>query len=349
MNNVVAIIVTSMVLGGCVSDPTTVQPVVPVPSATGVYILNEGLWEQGNASLSYYNLESFQVYNDVFNAANGRPLGDVGNQITIRGGRAYIVVNNSDRIEIIDVSDNRSVGTINVGAGKSPRQLAFVNDSLALVTSLYDNSVLALNLKSMQAGQRIPVGTNPEGIAVTHGKAYVANSGFGAGTTVSVIDLASWQSIREITVPENPAAVLVSPDGFVCVVCAGSYGDFQNPDDDTPARLAVIDPTDDHLAASVLIGGHAFTMALDADGIGFVPTTDSVVTVDTRSRHVIGTFRKGSYYGVGVERVSGDVYLTDVKNYAQPGTVEVYSSTGLFRTSFTVGLVPGTLAFKRPS
>jgi hypothetical protein len=90
-------------------------------------------------------------------------------------------------------------------------------------------------------------------------------------------------------------------------------------------------------------------MALDADGIGYIPTADSVVTVNTHSRRVVGTFRRGSYYGAGVEQVSGDVYLTDVKNYAQPGTVEVYTSTGLFRTRFTVGLVPGTLAFKRPS
>ena len=332
---------------GCVKDPSSVQPVIPIPSAKGVYVLNEGLFGQGNSTLSYYDLESFRVFNDVFAAVNSRNLGDVGNQIVIRGEDAYIVVNNSDRIEIIDVRSNRNTGTINVGAGKSPRQLAFANDTLGLVTNLYDNSVVLLQLKTRTLLGRIPVGDNPEGIAVVAGRAFVANSGFGSGRTVSVIDLTSLQVVKTLQVGDNPAGVYVTPYGRIYVVCAGSYGNFNDPNDDTPARIMVIDPVAEKTIDSITIGGHSTVMAFSAEGLGYIPTTDSVVTVDTRVHRVVGTFVRGNYYGVGVEGVSGDVYLSDVKNYLQPGSISVFAPNGQVRTHFEVGLVPGSIAFKR--
>jgi YVTN family beta-propeller protein len=332
---------------GCVQDPTSVAPVVPVPSAKGVYIVNEGTFGRGNASLSYYDLESFRPYNDVFFAVNNRFLGDVANQMVVQGERGYIVVNNSDKIEVIDLNSNLSVGTINVGAGKSPRQMAFVNDSLGLVTALYDNSVLLVDTRAFAISGRIPVGDNPEGIAVANGKAYVANSGFGSGRTMSVIDLASHTVVKTIDVGDNPAGVGVSGEGDVFVVCGGAYNDFADPNDDTPAKLAVVSPISDTVIDTIILGEHASTLALSPDGRGYVPLTTKVLAIDTRGRRVVGTFVEKSFYGVGVDVVSGDVYLTDPKNYVQPGEVLIYAANGQLRNRFQVGVIPGSIAFKR--
>jgi len=340
-------VIAALILPGCVQDPVSVKPVVPVPSAKGVYVVNEGTFGRGNATLTFYDLGSFQVYNDVFASVNGRNLGDVGNQIVIRGPCGYIVVNNSDKIEVLDLQTNKSTGTISVGSGRSPRQLAFVNDSLGLVTALYDASVLVVNLRAMAVVGRIPVGENPEGIVVAQGRAYVANSGFGSGRTISVVDLSSMTSVKTITVGDNPSGVALSQEGLVYVVCGGSYGDYSNPADDTPARIVVVNPGTDAVVDSIIIGGHASAMALSADGWGYVPTTDGVVTIDTRTNRLVGSFVKGQYYGVGVEGVSGDVYLTDPKDYVQPGEIAVYAPNGQLRTRFPGGVIPGSIAFKR--
>jgi YVTN family beta-propeller protein len=340
-------ILLAIALGGCLKDPTGVQPVLPVPSARGLYVLNEGIFGQGNASLSYYDLATLQMTNDLFAAVNGRLLGDVGNQIVSRGKVGYIVVNNSDRIEIIELSTGRSLGAIATGAGTSPRQLAFLNDSLALLTNLYDNSVSILDVQSRAVVQRIPVGNNPEGIALASGKAYVANSGFGVGRTVSVIDVAARQVVRVLAVMDNPAGVAVSPGGCVYVVCGGSYGDFSNPLDDTPARIAVIDPDHDVVRDSILLGGHATSLAIGGDGFGYVPTSERVVKIDTRAHRAVGTFLEGTFYGVAVDEVTGDVYLTDPGSYTQPGKLLVFSAFGEFRAQYTVGLIPGSMAFNR--
>ncbi len=335
------------VLAGCTKDPTSVLQDVPQPSAKGVYIVNEGVWGRGNSTLTYYDLENFQAYNDVFGTVNGRSLGDVGNEMVIRDGKGYIVVNNSDRIEIIDLATNRSEGTISLPAGSSPRHVAFGGDSLLMVTALYDNSVLVYGLNGINLLGRIPVGANPEGIVVANGKAYVANSGLGSGSTMSVISIASMSLTSTITVGDNPVGVALADDGMVYVVCGGFYNDYSNPNDDTPARVAVVNPQTDAVIASLLIGGHASLIALSDGGLGYVPTSDRVVTIDTRSRTVAGTFLTGYFYGIGVEQVSGDVYLTDPKNFVLPGEVLIYAATGQFRTKFTAGVIPGSIAFKR--
>jgi YVTN family beta-propeller protein len=340
-------ITLSFILSGCVQDPTSVTPVVPVPSAKGVYILNEGTFGRGNASLSYYDLESFRAYNDVFFAVNNRNLGDVANQMVVRGNRGFLVINNSDKVEVIDLHSNASVGTINVGSGKSPRQIAFAGDTLALVTALYDNSVLLVNTLTFTVTGRIAVGDNPEGIAIANGKAYVANSGFGYGRTLSVIDIASRAVSRTITVGDNPTGVGLSGEGEVFVVCGGAYNDFANPDDDTPAKLAIVSPISDTVVDTILLGEHATTIALSPEGRGYVPLTTKVLSIDTRGRRVVGTFAPKSFYGVGIEEVSGDIYLTDPKDFVQAGEVYIYAANGQLRNRIQVGVIPGSIAFKR--
>jgi hypothetical protein len=334
-------------IAGCITDPTAVSPEIPVPSAKGVYIVNEGNFGRGNASLSYYDLESFRVYNDVFRAVNGKDLGDVAAGMTLRGNEGYVIVNNSQKIEVIDLRSNLNVATIQTGAGSSPRRMAFAGDSLALVTDLYGNAVLKVNLASRAVTGAIPVGANPEGIAVAAGKAYVANSGFGFGNSLTVIGLATMSVLRTVTVADNPNGVQVTPGGMVYVVCAGSYGDFGDPADDTPAKIMVIDPAADTVTDSLFIGGHAMDIAIGLDGIGYVASGIEVLRVDTRANTVTGTFKPGTFYSVGVEAASGDVYLTDPKTYVQPGTVYVYAPNGQLRNQFDTGLIPGSFAFKR--
>lgn len=163
---------------GCTSNPTS-STETPPQAIKGVYVLNEGGFTKNNASLTYYVPDSNKTYQDVFRAVNGRPLGDVANDMKIFQGRGYIVVNNSDKVEVIDIGTNSSVGTINVGAGKSPRQIAFADLNKAYVTNLYDSSVTVVNLQTFSVMRTIRVGQNPDGIAIAQGKAYVANSGFG--------------------------------------------------------------------------------------------------------------------------------------------------------------------------
>lgn len=331
-----------LALSGCINDPASSPAPAPPSSARGVYILNEGGFNQGNSTLSYYDPLTGQVANDLFAVVNGRPLGDVGNSVQIRGEHAYIVVNNSHKIEIIAIADHRSTGTIDMGAGRSPRQLAFIDDSVALVTNLYDDSVIPVDVKNRLLLPRIPVGPNPEGIAIAAGKAFVANSGAGGGRTVAVIDLALMAVVDTLEVGDNPTEVQVSGEGEVYVLCVGSW--FP----ETPAKIVVIDPHLPAVVDSISFGGHVYEFALTSTSRGYIPVGDSVLVLDTGTRTVTGTLLRGtSFYSVGVDPVSGNVYAGNARNYVQPGSVSIYTPAGTLLRSFDVGITPGSFAFRR--
>ena len=100
-------------------------------TGAGLFITNEGNFQYGNATLSYYDPATKQVQNEIFFRANGMKLGDVAQSMTIHDGTAYIVVNNSGIVFGIDPETFR-IERVLRGIG-SPRYICF-NDSVAYVT-----------------------------------------------------------------------------------------------------------------------------------------------------------------------------------------------------------------------
>lgn len=349
MKKPLLLLTLSLLLASCAKNPTGPSSTF-YQSASAVYVLNQGIYGQGNSTLTAYYPDSNTVSNDVFKTVNGRNLGDTGNDITIFNGKAYMVINNSDKIEIMDASSAMWQGTIYFTSGTSPyRMVVYPDQSTGFVSDLYTNTVSVINLltNSLVPADSIQVGPNPYGIAYASGEVFVANSGYGSGNTVTVIDAATRKAVKTITVGGGPTEVEPDGNGNVWVECPGNYGDI--------GKLFIIDAATNSVTDSINLGvelpsftGH--TLAIDSQrDAAYLIADSSVIKLDPKVNQIVdANFIKGSFYAIAVDEATGDIYLADAKDYKSDGEAYVYSSSGQFTNrSFTTGINPGVFAFER--
>lgn len=341
----VAITTLSLNFSGCSKEDSSLHPQLPT-EAKGVYILNEGNFNRGNSTLTFYIPDSNKVYDNIFESVNQKKLGDTGNSIAIHDGKAYIVVNGSNKIEIVATKTHKSIGTIILPAGSSPRHITIASNTKAFVSNLYDNSVSVVDLTTNTVTGKIPVGNNPEEMLIAGDNLYVTNSGFGKGNTITVIDLATNSIVKTLIVGDNPLHIRLWKTTTAIVLCGGDFGDFNNPNDDTPGKIFYIDLPNQSVKDSMSIGGHPFEMAIDKNENLYALGSAGVIKINLISKTTApNSFISGSYYTIAFDEMRNQLYVTDPKDYLQPGTVKMYDLNGVLLRSFSAGINPGWIAF----
>jgi hypothetical protein len=129
----VVLLAAIIVLSACKKKKP--DPETPTPSVleNGILVLNEGLFNQNNSSLSWIDVASGSVNGSFFEQKAGRGLGDTGNDMQRYGGKIYIVVNVSSTVEVMDAHTGASLQQISMihnGVPKQPRSLAFYGSKM---------------------------------------------------------------------------------------------------------------------------------------------------------------------------------------------------------------------------
>lgn len=341
------IIFISFLLAGCKED--VVEPFVPSVDKldSGMVVLCEGLFQQNNATISWVQLPGGAQDASFFETKTARALGDTGNDMIQYGGKIYIVVNVSSTIEVMNALDFTPVKQIEMMAGgqpKQPRSLAFANGQVYI--TCFDGFVDVLDTTSLEISQRIAVGANPEGLAVSNNKLYVANSGGlnfpNVDTTVSVIDLATHVELQKIAVGMNPGGVFANDNGDVFVIARGDYGPV-------PSRLRKIDAATDavvNASYNFEISGmsemsNSDMIVFDANGVHrFNFQTDQVEETFAIDMSGVNTL-----YGVKYRSSESALYLMDAMGYTNQGIIRKYDTSGSFISSYQVGLNPTKILF----
>ena len=335
-------------VSACVDAPTeSPSDFTPAPTSRIALVLNEGLFQRNNATLTYYEIDSNRAFTDFFERQVGRRLGDTGNDLAQYGGKIYIVVNVSSTVEVLDARTFNSLGTVLLFNGTQPRQprhIAFYGRNAFV--SCFDGTVAVIDTASLAVTQNIQVGSYPEGVAVQNGKLYVANSGGlnfpNYDSTVSIIDLNSLTEIKRLTLRINPTAVAADRYGNVYVISNGNYSTV-------PMRLLVIDSARDTLKK--IYDFDASRIAIH-DSLAFVASNNSVKLLDIKNdrmlnANLIAPSNFQILYGISIDKARRELYCADAKNYVVSGEMKVFDFNGQFKRSFQTGLIPSKTIFVR--
>ena len=335
-------------------------------SGNGVFILNEGNFNAGNATLSYYDPVEKSVENGVFYRANDRKLGDTGQSIMIYDGMAYIAVENSGIIWGIDVTTFKVCGQLTAEGTKiiNPRYVHIVNDTKAYVTDLYSPYVNIFNPKTFKYIGAIPTrqlssrGYNSTEEMVQHGK-YVFTNCWSYSDKILVIDTEKDEVCDSIKLSsQQPKSMKIDKYGKLWVITDGGYSTTGDVYGDNIPYLYKIDAVTlkieqeqaldtDEANVQIALNGSRDTLYLINNDVYRMAVTDAHLPVRPFiAAEVDKDGKKHKLYGLNVNPVNSEIYVADAVDYSQAGMVYRYSAQGVLIDKFRVGINPNSFSFK---
>ncbi|HRS53519.1 MAG TPA: YncE family protein [Bacteroidales bacterium] len=335
-------IVALFCIVSCKKDTEEVQKDdFSILSGNGVFVLNEGNFQWGNASVSFYKYSDGSVISDIFFEANNRPLGDVAQSISIFQDKLYIVVNNSGKIEVINPVDFKSEGII---AGlTSPRYFIGLSTNKAYISDLNANYITIVDLTTLQKSGHIDCYGSTEEMILYNDKVYVSNT---RKSYIYIIDPSTDLIIDSILTAYAPNSMVIDKNGKLWVISMGNY---------TPEiygclqRINVIDKNIElslpfnkplNIWDKLRINNTKDTLYFFNDGVCKM----SIYSTSLPQNAFINQGNK-LFYGLAVEPTTGNIYVSDAIDYVQKGTVFIYSPAGYLLKSFKAGIIPSTFCF----
>ncbi|MEQ9426017.1 MAG: hypothetical protein RJQ09_16445 [Cyclobacteriaceae bacterium] len=324
----------------------------------GFFILNEGAFGNSNTSLSFYSRETSEVTNNIFQTVNNRPLGDQSQSMAIHNDDGFIVVQNSGKVEVIDVDDFTSIATISNGIS-SPRYFIGFNDNKGYLSDWgdgFNGSVHVIDLNTYSVTKSIETGSGSNQMVVRNGFVYVANNGgFGLDNTISVIDTNNDVVSQTIEVGDNPNNLHLDANNNIWVLGSGFLAfdaDFNLViENSSPSWLGVID------------SGNAITLMLEFTDITFGTADD--LTIDESSNQLYFNYNGGVWlhdmsatqlptspfiqqdlYGLSFDSNTGNLIGSEAPGFTSSGNLIFYDANGGVSNSFLVGIGPNSIVFK---
>jgi len=343
------LVFAAFLLSGCMKDDEWIaQHRNKIQLPKGVFIVNEGNFMYGNATLSFYDPINREVQNDIFWNVNGLPLGDVGQSMIIQGNEAYIVMNNSGKIYIIDTSNGKYIGKIT--GLTSPRYVHFINEEKAYVTDLYAGKITIFNPKTNLVTDSILTHGHPSTEQMVQIGDFVYVTCWSYDNTILVIDTKDDTVAGEIKVGTQPGGIVVDKQNKIWVLCDGGWGKTG-----TSSRIPVlqkIDPVLKNIEQTIDLSTDGKTARLAINGtrdtLLFISSGIWKMSVNSNKLPDLPfVSSKGNFlYGLGIDPYTSEIYFSDAIDYSQRGIVYRYSALGARIDSFKTGIIPGAFCFK---
>ena len=369
-----ALCIALLLLCSCREDveifiPEVVDVTLPeYTSVTGFYLLNEANMGSNDCSLDYYDYAKGRYMRNIYATRNPhtvKDLGDVGNDIGIYGSKMYAVINCSNKVEVMDLKARRigQVDVPNCRFIKFHGGYAYLTSYAGPVAADFDGSykqhgyVAKIDTATLQVVDTCVVGFQPDQLDIVGDKIYVANSGGymvpNYENTLSVIDLETFKEVERIPIAINLQHCVADRRGVLWVSSRGDYGD-------NPSRLYAYDTRKHRLVQTLDVA--VSNLWMDGDSLYIIGNQWSNITQSSVKSYAIvnaltmqqvsdrfitdGTDQDIRLpYGIAVNPITKDVYVTDARDYVTPGRLYCYGPDGVKKWDVLTGYIPAHFTF----
>lgn len=322
------------------SIETTSTSAFSASSTSGVYISNEGLFNNGNGSVSYYSGSGTESIKDVYQQVNNTQLGDVVQSLAKVNNKLYIVVNNSSKIEVVDITTMKKTATIS--GLTSPRYLLPINASKAYVTDLFSGSVSIVDLNTNLVTGHISLNGSTEQLIMYNGKVYVTNM---STSYLYVINPTTDNVSDSILIGTGGNSIVMDKNNKLWILCGGDYNL------NITSSLHRVDPI-----TQIDEFGVDFPAATFINRLTINEAKDELyfLNYNLYRMNILDTTLPGSefiaangknFYGLGFNNTLNQIYVSDGVDFQQAGRVYRYNESGTELGSFGAGIIPGNFLF----
>jgi hypothetical protein len=342
-----------LLLTGCMNDNAWIdahrqEQSDQLLSSSGVFIVNEGNFMSGNATLSFYDKTTGETTNNLFYSTNGLPLGDVAQSMCILDSLGYIAINNSGKIYVINTETGKYAGKIT--GLTSPRYIHIINHEKAYVTDLYASAITIFNPVTFQITGSIPT----PGHASTEQMVQIGNTVYvtcwSADHTILKIDTGSDTVTGEIKVGYQPGGLVKDKNNQLWVLCDGNFGGTTSGG---RTELQQVNPVSgqieksfslnsDNMASDLTINSTRDTLYFINKDVWRLAVTATQLPTTPLIKNP-GTI----FYSLGVDPGNSDIYVSDAIDYLQRGLVYRLTARGEPVDTLKTGIIPGSFCFKQ--
>lgn len=314
---------------------------------SGILVSNEGPFNNGTGTITFISDDYTVTENKVFHNVNGNDIGNIVQSIGFSGDNAYIIVNNSNQIKVVNRFTFTEIATINTGLD-NPRYFVAVG-SKGYVTNWGDTAddnddfIAVIDLNSNTVTSTIDVVLGPESIVYNGTSIYVAHKGaYGQNNQISVINPVSDEIETTITVGDVPISLGLNGNDL-WVLCEGSpsYAVVE-----TNGSLLKINTATNTTSTTINFAttSHPNAFAIDGSDL-FYALDGEVYKMNVADNELPDTsIISGSFYRLLAK--GGRLYATDAVDYASNGTLTIFDlSNNSEISSINVGVIPGGIYF----
>lgn len=310
-------------ISSCTNGSDEIE-ISPITYQNGYFISNEGNFNSQGAKVTFLTRDLSLKQDDVYGYNNKEILGDVLQTIGLNGNKAYLVINNSNKIVVVDRYTFKKLAVI-TDQLDNPRGITFANDFIYVSNTNFTantKSVTKYKASDYSFVSKISMTEVSDKTVEAGGNVFVQNASSGFGNKITYINTSN-DNKTEITVPNGQIGNTVSYKSNVYTISSTA----------TDSYIYKISSTGTLTPVITLTGiPSATNLQIDNDKLYFSSAnkvyTTSLATPVIPTTPLLTAADGGPYFTLyGFNVIDGRIFASDVKQFTQDSEMVVYSAT----------------------